>query len=84
MSAHVILHYDSGFPTRLEKQTRLADLLRALGEPTIIQRAAFSTYLEWPPIYPGVPIPNYNLSEPWPSESPRRKLVRVSLAEVKS
>lgn len=76
---NVLVHYASGFPTRLEKHDRLARMLAAHGEPTIIRRGAFSTYLEWPPLYPGIPVPCYNLTEIWPHETPRRAIVRVSL-----
>lgn len=75
----VLLHYDSGFPTALLNHPELADTLRVLGEPKIIDRQAFTTHLEWSPIYPGVPVPVYKLREQWPNESPRRKIVRVSL-----
>ncbi len=75
----VLLVYDRGFPTRLEKHPRLAEMLRNLGEPDVIERGPWRTYLEWPPIYPGVPIPSHSINEPWPGETPRRKLVRVCL-----
>lgn len=74
-----LLHFDSGFPTALPNHVRLAAMLAAHGEPRIIQRGAFSTYLEWAPLYPGVPVPCYTLTEPWPFETPRRALVRVTL-----
>jgi len=78
----VLLHYDSGHCTSLGNHPRLAEMLRNLGEPDVIERGPWRTYMEWPPIYPGVPIPSYCMSEPWPSETPRRKLVRISLDTI--
>lgn len=77
---YVVLEFESGYPTRLEKHATLARMLATLGEPRTVHTAAFSTYLEWEPIYPGVPIPSYKLSNPWPNEKPPRKIVRVRLA----
>ncbi len=74
----VILHYSTGFPTRLNNHPNLEEMLKVLGEPSIIQRNSHSTYIEWPPTYPYVPIPSYYLSEPWLHEFPRRRLVRIT------
>lgn len=72
-----ILHYASGHPTRLPRHTRLAEYLRDLGEPTEIRLLGTRYHLEWPPIYPGVPIPEYSLHNPWPTD--KRRLVRIAL-----
>lgn len=77
----VLLTYDVWPPTRLDHHANLEDMLRQLGEPVKIDRGAYSTRLEWLPIYPGVPIPSCTIAEPWPRESPRRKLLRVSLTQ---
>ena len=73
-----ILNYESGFPTRLTRSPRLAAKLHELGSPTIIEHIGGSFRLEWPPIYPGVPIPEYTLTNPWPTDG--RALVSVTLA----
>lgn len=67
----VILHYDSGFPTRLKKHSRLAQMIRQSGPPVVdgwrlvwvhtVGRFAAS----W----------DYFLNNPWPGD--KRKLVKV-------
>lgn len=76
---NVLLTYDSGFPTRLEKHANLARMLQELGEPIAIGPNGADYMLEWRPIFPGVPIPTYMLSDPWKLDPQRRAIVRVSL-----
>lgn len=73
----VVLTYAEGFPTALPNFPRLSAMLRELGEPVSIQELGASWRLEWAPIYPGVPIPEYTLRRPWRTD--RRELLRVSL-----
>ncbi len=72
-----ILKYETGHPTRLPNHGRLVRMLRELGSPTTIQPIGGSFALEWPPIFPGVPIPQYQLPNPWPTD--KRSLVSVTL-----
>ena len=76
----VLLTYDSGFPTRLRNHTTLAHMLRDWGEPFLIRRLGSGYMLEWWPITPGSKVPSpYQLPDPWPRETPRRSIVRISL-----
>lgn len=72
-----ILNYDTGFPTRLVNHPHLAELLEAHGEPVSIRKVGGSYKLEWSPLYPGVPIPEWSIIDPWPKD--KRKLVSVTL-----
>jgi hypothetical protein len=48
-------------------------MLRNLGEPDVIGRGPWRTYMEWPPIYPGVPI----REQPTPAALEARKQYRA-------
>ena len=75
----VILHYDSGFPTRLVNHPRLAGLIERDGPPNSIDgfrlvwvRAGGSRFVAtW----------DYELKNPWPGDN--RKLVHVELSPKK-
>ena len=63
-----IIRYKGAFPTSIPFP-RLDRMLRELGAPTEITRTGRDTLrLEWPPIYPGVPIPVYVMTEPFPDK----------------
>lgn len=73
---NVILHYDSGFPTRLQHHGRLAALIERDGPPTTIDgfqliwtRAVGRFAASW----------DYLLKNPWPGD--KRKLVKVELSK---
>ena len=66
-----VIHYLSGFPTRLVGFTRLARKLDVLGPPASISRFGRKIILKWEPIFPGVPVPEYELSDPWHEYPPR-------------
>lgn len=78
MEERVRVVFDSGFPTLLPRKKHLADMLRQCGQPRFIraQPGGFAL-IEWAPIYPGVPIPQYHLAYPYPGE--RRTIVGVRL-----
>lgn len=77
MNKSVIIEYEIGFPTKLEKHYNLAEYLRALGEPVKITETAFNIHLEWRPIFPGVPDPVYIMQNPWNGD--KRKIRRIRL-----
>lgn len=70
----VILHYDSGFPTRLVKHHRLAALILRDGQPNAIDgfrliwtKSVGRFAATW----------DYRLKNPWPGDT--RKLIRVEV-----
>lgn len=67
----VRIQYAEGFPTLLPKMPRLSRMLSTLGPPKIIKRFGRKICMEWEPIYPGVPIPTYDLDDPYWGEKPR-------------
>lgn len=75
------LYYETGFPTVLRPFPRLCAMLRELGEPSKVERRGNRIYLEWPPIFPGVPDPVYDMADPWPRETPQRRPVAVRLKQ---
>jgi hypothetical protein len=76
----IVVRYASGFPTRLPRHSRLAAMLRAHGKPSRIRRLGSGQILiEWPPIFPGVPDPEYSLADPWRHLGDRREIVGIEL-----
>lgn len=70
----VILHYDSGHPTRLVKHNRLAALIERDGEPRIVD----GWRLVWSLVCGRFAAAwDYKLTNPWPNDN--RQLVRVSI-----
>ena len=79
----VIVHYTEGYPTRLTRKPRLARMLATLGPPASVRRIGPRILLEWDPIFPGVPVPEYSLEDPWRMVDRAPRTVRtVELAEV--
>lgn len=72
-----VLLFDSGFPTRLPNHNRLASMLEAHGAPLRIVKSGPLFRIEWPPLFPGVPDPVYEIRNPWPGD--RRSIVGVEL-----
>ena len=76
-----VLHYDSGFPTRLENHPRLAALLAEHGEPCKVEEISSGWRLTWWPLYPGLPEVSYDgMFNFW---NDKRKLVRVSISPAR-
>lgn len=75
-----IIRYERGYDTRIPaaQTPRLDRMLRALGDPASVRRSGPFLVLEWEPIYPGVPVPAYQLREPWPAEKGRIPIVSVT------
>lgn len=74
-----VIRYKTGFPTRVDTPT-LDRMLRALGAPTVIERLpAFRIRIEWAPIYPGVPIPEWRIAEPWSSEKGKIEIESITI-----
>lgn len=79
MTSDVIVEYETGFPTRLSGRARLARMLREHGAPLRIRSLASGRRLiEWSPIFPGPPAPEYILPAPFKGDD--RRIVRVRLA----
>jgi len=73
------IRYKEGFPTRIPTAPKLDRMLHELGAPREIKRQGIDLIvIEWAPLYPGVPIPIYNLHEPFPD---KRRLAIDTITE---
>ena len=62
-------------PTMLPRMPRLAAMLRQLGAPVSFRAIGTDTVIEWAPIYPDTPIPEYRLPYPWRTFGERPRAV---------
>lgn len=76
------IHYAEGFPTAIpaKQAPRLDRMLRSLGNPHSVTRFGPLLVLEWLPLYPGVPIPMYEMREPFAAEKSRIPVLSVTLS----
>jgi len=72
------IRYKEGFPTLVDTP-RLDRMLRELGKPVEIKRFGQNIVIEWAPIYPEVPIPQYILREPFRDSKGRIPIEGVTL-----
>lgn len=78
----IFITYDEGFDTTISGKLypRLYRMLTELGKPLRYTKLASGRLLiEWPPLFPGTPDPEYLLQLPWPAD--RRKIVSIATAQ---